>query len=172
VENQLNIHVGQFGALSLLYCYPYISAYLPALYVSFITSYEHSFFILLSKSFSNFFLAVVPVWTQDLAVARQVLYHLTHCPLTLPLSALFYFSYFLGRSLCFLSRAGLEPPSSYLYFHVAGITGMNHHACLLKWGFANFLPRLPLNHDLPSLLSWVAGMTGIYHHTQLVLQLS
>jgi hypothetical protein len=42
-------------------------------------------------------------WTQGLELARWALYHLSHAP------NLFYFSYFLDRTLHFFPGASLDP---------------------------------------------------------------
>jgi hypothetical protein len=50
------------------------------------------------------------VWTQDLALATQVLYHLSHTPRP------FCFSlFFSDKVLCFLTGVGLRPQSFYLH---------------------------------------------------------
>jgi hypothetical protein len=85
---------------------------------------------------------MVGVWTQGLALARQVLYHSSQCPSS------FCFSFFSDRMLCFfLGWPG--PWSSYL--HLPCNLGCRcdplHPAYCLRWMFANFLP----DHNLPNV---------------------
>jgi hypothetical protein len=84
------------------------------------------------------------VWTHALALARQVLYHLSHTynPFV------YYFSDRICLFVCFFPRASLghSPllvPSEWL--------GLPHKLpcspCLLWWNLTNFFPGLTFNHD-------------------------
>jgi hypothetical protein len=90
-------------------------------------------------------------WTQDLTLARQVLYHLSHAPI--PLLALVIWG--IASHIFVLAILHCEPP---IYnFHVAGITGVHHHTQpLVELGSASLLAqgRLEL---LQICISWIAG---------------
>jgi hypothetical protein len=97
-----------------------------------------------------FFLNGTGVWTQ----ASHLLGRHSTTWVTTP--ALFCFSYFLARvSYSCPGPAWDFSPPTYAS-HVAEITAVSHHACLLGWdgGHADFLPGLTLNCDLIST-SWV-----------------
>jgi hypothetical protein len=61
------------------------------------------------------------VWTQDLEVSRQALYHLSHA-----LSPFCF--YYFSDSILLWADVSLRSPSSYICPRIAGITSMSHCA--------------------------------------------
>jgi hypothetical protein len=88
------------------------------------------------------------VWTQGLALSRQVLYHLNHVP-----SPFFCFNYFSDRVSRAFACGCLRPWSSYLCLLCNWDYRYDppHLACWLRRGLANFFPRLALNCNPPDL---------------------
>jgi hypothetical protein len=74
-----------------------------------------------------------PIWTQGLARARKDFYFLSHS------SSPFCFTYFSYRALHY-ALVGLDYNPPIWVSHVAGMTGMYHHAQLLlvEVGLSNF----------------------------------
>jgi hypothetical protein len=82
-----------------------------------------------------FFLNNTGVWSQALALANEVLFHLSHT-----LNS-FGFSYFSGRVLCFLPRLDCTTILLPRSFYIASIIHMTHHAWPMHffnyyWGWA------------------------------------
>jgi hypothetical protein len=75
-------------------------------------------------------------------IAKQALYHLSHTLIPF----LLYLFIFWIRAHSFCPGRASDHESSWGNRCVA-----LHPACLLRWGLANFLPRLDLNLDPPDL---------------------
>jgi hypothetical protein len=96
------------------------------------------------------FLAILGFELRALQLLGKLLFE--PCPVLFALVIFFY----SGLSLC---QAGLDHDPSIFIFHVAGMTGKNHHTpsfYLLRWDRQNFLSRLasdfhPPNHLLEYL---------------------
>jgi hypothetical protein len=122
-------------------------------------------FILFTFYF-NFYFFGGGVWTQDLALVRQALYHLIHAPRPLLLLVILDLTFFAqGWPLIAILQL--------VAFHEAGI--QRHMppcpAIDSDWGLANFFLGLGSNHNLPNLClpsSWVykciSYHTWLYFH--------
>jgi hypothetical protein len=95
----------------------------------------------------------------ELGVKPRALCLLGRCSTTgvIP-PALFCFSYFSGRLLCFYLgwpwTVILLPVAS----HVAGMTGTCHHTRLVGWDEVSFLLKVVSNFYPPNLSSWEVGL--------------
>jgi hypothetical protein len=105
-----------------------------------------------------FFFSVLGFWTQNLILSRQMLYHLSHIPSPC------CFSCFSDQVLSFLQGPAMDhdPPILGLLCSRGCSYVPLCLACLLKWGLANFLPRLASN-NIPHLS---AGITSVSLCTQ------
>jgi hypothetical protein len=65
----------------------------------------------------------IGVWSQGLAFARQVLYHLSHAPAFFDLDI-----HWIGSCIYVQASLDRDPPIN--AFHIAGVIGMHHHAQL------------------------------------------
>jgi hypothetical protein len=107
---------------------------------------------------------ILGVWTEDLALIRQVFYH-TPSP--------FFFALFLRWGLEFLSGANFRLCSSYLAAsHIAGTTGVHHHFHLIE--MRSYLLTFCLGWLRTVILLHLYRLkedriTGMSHHTWLIL---